>query len=333
MKLPNILYKISVFFEITKAYKALEYPVRIDLGLTNFCNSNCSFCVNDKINKKRGFMSESFFQSIIDCVEKKFYSKTVVGLELFDESLLHPKFVDFLEYASNHNVKMSMASNFISLSEEITKAILNSKINLMEISLYTLNKDRYSKIMGQDKYNLVLKNIHMFLSMAKDNNFKGKIRLRPMEDFSEETDAYKKEFYDQYRNLNFELKIPKKKRNWAGCLDLKWSMKEIYMRVPCSIPFRRMSVDWDGEVKICHQAMLSKDLNIGYIDENYTPFDLWNGREIKKIRKKFLKLDYSLFPSCRKCYDSRKYLSFSNFFKIFKPSRIFSYIKILIGNN
>ena len=318
MKLPNILYKALKIkaLKIAKAPLPLIYPIEVDVGLTNHCNLNCSFCPNDKIKKKRGFMEESLFKSVVDCIVTEFESKAILGLGLFGEATLHPNFVDFLKYASLCNLKINISTNTVILYGEIAETILNSKINLIEISFYTLDKKRYGEVTNSEQYDQVLKNIHSFLNRAEKQKFEGNIRLRPFDVFPTEMSMYKNEFYKRYPNLNFERQEIKKMRNWAGFFNVKDLLKGIYIQRPCLSPFRRLAVDWDGEVKLCCQAMLSEDLSVGYVDNDYNLYDLWKSKELNEIRERFLKLDYSRFPSCKRCYNSRRYLRFSDVLKL-----------------
>ena len=309
MRLPDTVYKVASLLKVATNPEVSEFPKEIDIGLTNICNLRCPFCVNDQIKKKRGFMEESLFRSIVDCICDKFASRPILGLGLFGEDTLHPKFVDFLDYASNKGLKINISTNATKLQETILNAIVSATINSLEISLYTLNRKRYNKIAGRERFDEVLNNAHSFLRMAEKAQFRGKIRLRPFESSSAEMDMYREEFYRKYNALNFERMEPKKKRNWAGYVDVPSLLRGVYVRRPCPFPFSRIVVDWDGEVRLCCQAMLAEDLTVGYIGQHYDLYDLWSGQELSEIRERFRKLDYDCFPSCKNCYDSRRYFS------------------------
>lgn len=248
------------------------------------------------------------FKSIIDCVRNKFQGKTVLGISLWGEPTLHPNFTEFLKYAFENGVKINLSSNFVEVNEAIAKAIIDYKVNAIEISFYNSDKDEYNKIVGREKYDQVLKNIRYFLTLAQASGFKGEVRVRPFKNFSNQLDFYKREFYQKYPSLNFETHSPKTTRNWAGQLNLPNLLKGVYLRVPCPFPFDRLAVDWDGEVRLCCQAMLAEDLRAGFITPDHDLAEMWNGQKMKEIREKFSKIDYRSFPSCRNCYDSRRYV-------------------------
>jgi len=320
MKLPNITYKILVFLKLIKKPQIRKFPWQVDIGLTNHCNFNCSMCLNDKITKKRGFMSETLFKSIVDCIHNKFKLKTILGIGLFGEPTLHPKFVDFIQYASQRDVNMRIAINCSLLSKEISQTIIDSTIISLELSFFSLDKEKYNQMVGKDIYEKALTNIHQFLELANQAHFKGRVRLRPFENNSQEMTAYQKEFYEKYTNLNFERQEPKKYDNWAGFFDSPKFLKGVYVRKPCEYIFSRISIDWDGEARLCCQAMMADDLIAGYINKNFDLDNLWHSQKLNEIKDKFLKLDYNSFPSCKNCHLSKRYVYFSELSKIFKQN-------------
>ena len=80
---------------------------------------------------------------------------------------------------------------------------------------------------------------------------------------------YRNQFYKRYPNINFERQEIKKIRSWAGFFSVKNLLEGAYIQKPCLFPFKRSVVDWDGEVKLYCQAMLSEDLSVGYINNDY----------------------------------------------------------------
>jgi radical SAM protein with 4Fe4S-binding SPASM domain len=88
------------------------------------------------------------------------------------------------------------------------------------------------------------------------------------------------------------------------------------VRKPCHSCFSSLAVDYDGEVKICCEAMLADDLSLGRLGKNCDLSDIWNGEKLKGVRDKFSKLNYDDFPSCRKCLRARRYLKISDLFKL-----------------
>lgn len=314
MKLPDIIYKL--YRKSTKELSKIKYPKNIDIGFTNYCNLCCEMCPNDKIKKQRGFMTEKLFYSIVDTIVDKFDNKTSLGIGLFGEAILHPKFGNLIEYASNKNVKLKIATNCVKMDEKLMMAIIRSRFVLFEMSFYSLKKERYDKMVGRNNFEITYNNVHKFLSLAEENGFSSKIRLRPLEKYSDEIESYQKEFYTKYPKLNFELPEPKRIENWAGFLDLK-SKSNIYTMQACPSVFSRFAIDWDGEIKLCCKSMVADDLSLGYVNENYTVYDVWNSQEYSAVLERFKQLDYSSFPSCLACQDSKKYLQFGDIKKKF----------------
>lgn len=308
MRLSNFIYKIYTELKGTPSPIVPSYPREIDGGITNQCNLDCQMCPHNKITKKKGFMSFELFKSMVDTIREKCESKTVLGLGLWGEPLLHPNIKEFLQYATKEEVTTKIVSNCVNLTPDIAQAIIEAKIQLFEISFYTFNKEQYNKMVGREVFDIVLKNVYNFLALAEEKKFQGKLRLRPLASYAKEMDIYKKEFYEKYPSLNFERQTPKELSNWAGFLaPSKW-WKNIYVYKPCTFCFTRLTIDWDGETYMCCQAMVAPDLSVGYINKDFDLYDMWNSDKFKNIRKKLLDLDYKSFPSCQKCNNARRYL-------------------------
>jgi MoaA/NifB/PqqE/SkfB family radical SAM enzyme len=76
---------------------------------TNGCNLKCALCYSQNPQlfkqRKRGFMDMGLFTKIIDEIISADLVKEI-GLNYGGESLLHPRFVDMLEYASKRKLKI-----------------------------------------------------------------------------------------------------------------------------------------------------------------------------------------------------------------------------------
>mgnify|MGYP003310530992 CR=1 FL=1 len=79
---------------------------KVYVEITNICNLNCSFCNNNKREKK--FMNVSDFSHIIDEVKK--YTDYIY-LHVKGEPLLHPLFKDFIHVASEKGFLINITTN------------------------------------------------------------------------------------------------------------------------------------------------------------------------------------------------------------------------------
>lgn len=85
-------------------------PLRIVLELTPRCNLRCSMCPRNYILESDGYMAEKLWKRLIDEV-----AETAPGTAILPfwrgESLLHPNFLDFINYARDKVLPIHLSTN------------------------------------------------------------------------------------------------------------------------------------------------------------------------------------------------------------------------------
>lgn len=108
---------------------------KIYIEITNSCNLNCSFCNNNKRDKK--FMSLEQFKRVIE--EIKPYTHYVY-LHVKGEPLLHPKFNSILQVCDENNIKVNITTNG-TLLKSVKNILLTHKcVRQVNVSLHSENK-------------------------------------------------------------------------------------------------------------------------------------------------------------------------------------------------
>jgi len=112
---------------------------KVYLEITNSCNLNCDFCIQNKRNKK--FMTEDSFCEILE--KLKGHTKYLY-FHILGEPLLHPQIRNFIEIANNKGFNVNITTN----------GYLISKINNIS-DLRQLNVSLHSY---DERYNISLEN-------------------------------------------------------------------------------------------------------------------------------------------------------------------------------
>lgn len=167
---------------------------RIYIELSNYCNLNCVFCTpTDKSNR---MLSLDQFKYIFDQVKEE---TDEVCLHVLGEPLIHPNFLEIIDYINQTDVKIMISTN-ARLIPSLSKDLINRRIDTFNISLhstYTLNDlDRTvfinALLVFIDKYQEIHKsNMHLRLwadsnEMIKLNNDKIRNQLFDYYKFSGE---------------------------------------------------------------------------------------------------------------------------------------------------
>ncbi len=133
----------------------LESPISISWEITSNCNSKCIFCCNDS-GKSCNELPFEKIKNIVKLLEEWGCMRINIG---GGEPLTRPDIISILKLFENSEVKPAIATNGILLNnEELLKQISKSCITL-QISLDTLEKEKYYKFRGIDALEKVKSNI------------------------------------------------------------------------------------------------------------------------------------------------------------------------------
>ena len=108
---------------------------KVYIEITNICNLNCSFCLNNKREKK--FMSVSDFSHIIN--EIKPYTDYIY-LHVKGEPLLNPNLDIFLDICDNNNIKVNITTNGTLLKKNFDILKKHKCLRQINVSLHSENE-------------------------------------------------------------------------------------------------------------------------------------------------------------------------------------------------
>lgn len=113
------------------------FPGIIHIELTNHCNKACSMCFLKNRYKKNlvplGYMDIELFKRIVDECIAEYIGEIPMEMNLFwgGESLLHPRFGEFVRYAKQNKIFLVLVTNGILLWER--------RNDLMDVNLITVS--------------------------------------------------------------------------------------------------------------------------------------------------------------------------------------------------
>ncbi len=137
---------------------------RVYVEVTNQCNLNCSTCMRNVWHVEYGQMAEEVFERILAgidaCPEKP---------ELFfggyGEPLSHPTVLKMVERAKKQGHYVSLITNGILLTEEVTRRFLELNLDMLWVSLDGASAECYADVRLGDSLPLVLENLTRLRSL------------------------------------------------------------------------------------------------------------------------------------------------------------------------
>ena len=289
------------------------------------CNSNCIMCTKRYFREKdqipQGFLSWDIFRKV-----KPFFKFTRrVLFSGFGEPFLHPEYLNMLNQIKRYNTFIYCFTNGLLLNEEIGRALVDSEMDMVNISFGGATKGTYRAIRGIDGFDTVINNIQYI------TEYKMKVgKIKPLLSFNvvamnnimpelEQLLYLAKKIGVQHfamPNLIVQSEAMREESIWnnkkeaektfkrAKALASKLNIDFIYpsldvIKSDCTDLLRKMFITWDGLVLSCAQERYI----IGDLRKNKI-ISIWNSKNVMNLRKKYYKngLD-SICPGCP-CFDN-----------------------------
>lgn len=131
----------EIFFE---AIKETTTIVNLQFELSSRCNERCIHCyIPDKKKNEGVDMPSSKVKEIIDeYVEMGGIHVTFSGGEAF----LHKELIDLVRYCRNKDLKVSILSNLLAVTDKQIEELKELNISLIQVSLYSMDPEKHDFI-------------------------------------------------------------------------------------------------------------------------------------------------------------------------------------------
>ena len=270
------------------------------LELTNKCNLHCKMC-KWQSREKTGYMSESLFKKCIN--EFSQLRLEVLNLQFGGESILHPDFKNFLEYAILHRGSgkigsIGLTDNGMLFNESIADLFVSLKVDWINFSLDGVGQVNDNIRLGS-KYSIIERNIKYLLK--KRGGAKRPNVLLNMVDY-EKTEREKLQFFNEwvFQVDSIEL-IPAILPNntWKTKDTLSPNIKIAPSPAFCTSPLNTIIIGWDGKVAGCCFDS-NFDMPLGDASKDSIKH-IWNGNKYQNLRKAVITNTFNVGSPCFGC--------------------------------
>lgn len=286
----------------TKFTDRMFFPRRILLEMTSRCNLLCKMCPQQNLTRPRMDMPGKLYRKLIDDID----SYGVEGIWLFNigEPLLHPEFYENIRHISTKkNLGVIwLSTNGRDFTEEHIKAVLNSNIDYINISVHAVSEETYNTVVPPGNFKTVQANLEKFYELKGISNLPRKpffhCQMIEQETTKHEIDAFIEKHY--YRadvvSINI-LEYVGIKNNLPASRERERKPLTSCNRVTRNDCF----IFSNGDVTLCDTAF-NAEIYLGNIHKQ-SLYEIWNGEKRKNIlmlneQGKMSELDF-----CRNCLD------------------------------
>lgn len=295
---------------LRKQHVCSQPPLRFWLEPTNICNIKCEMCPNPLIpREQKGMMDFALYEKIID--EASSFANEVYVFHR-GESLIHPELHRMISYAKEKGLLVKLNTNATILSEEKSRKILESGLDLISFSIDGYEKEVFERIRVGAHFEKVINNVRTFLQLKKERGYERPLtQIEIMEFLSYSgTDVRKKRgsFFNKFKGLSFDRTIFRKPHNVGGNVALTEAQGYMVHKkhyTPCSFPWYSLAIHWNGNVCPCPRDFMG-DLVIGNV-RNASLVEIWNGEKMLNIRRNILNRDLENQNCCKDCDQVYKY--------------------------
>ena len=267
------------------------FPAHLKIELTNYCNLACTFCPHEQMERSVGFMKTDLFKRIVD---SSVHHVEFVYLHFMGESLVHPKIFDMIRYARSKGIRAGLSTNASFLDEKRARGLLTSNIDFLIISFEGANPDTYEEVRLKGSYKETLQNIQSFYRLKREipNGVASAVQMIHTSESDEEVEGFRGQWPEGV--------IIKKIKNWGGQMPELTASKSVQNHLsPCALPWKELSVLWDGTLTLCANTY-DREVVLGHLDEESLE-EVWNGPKMQEIRRRHVARQVKGIPVCETC--------------------------------
>ena len=273
-----------------------NFPLFLDIEVTNMCNYRCSFCATAYFDEsmKRGVIKPEFVKKIID----EGAGKGLCGVKFNDrgEPLLCKALPQYVKYAKKKGlIDVYFNTNASLLDEKTSRWIVESGLDRISISIEGTTPEIYEKYRKEGKFKAVLKNI-TYLKNLRDKMKSKTPKIRVQTVMLEELRFLMGEYAKFWSRIADEVCYidykEESKRHLLGQMkDIPWACHQLW---------QRMVIWWDGTILPCNEDDKGK-LALGNISD-MTIEKAWNSEKLNDLRKLHKEGHSGDSNACKRCY-------------------------------
>ena len=284
-------------FEMARVEKVrTKWPIEVSLGLTSYCNLLCKMCYRNYIpDAGKKYMPIEMVDEIVEQCKELHISSFWLGS--FTEGLLHPDILYIIKKCGEvQALDYWFTTNGTLLNEEIAKAMIESGVTKLHVSLDAATPETYKKIRGGN-LQVVENNVRKFLELRKSMGSElPMLRVTMVE--QEDNKGEIEEFVEKWTGVADIVDV--QKMTDYSILENEELDRESYQHsfFDCYYPFYQLSVTYDGRLWPCPCPLFDSGKPVYLKDMSLKEY--WNSEEVLRIVQSIKKKD-NYFDCCLKC--------------------------------
>jgi radical SAM protein with 4Fe4S-binding SPASM domain len=268
----------------------------LSIETTNICNSDCVYCPNSVMTRRKMSIDMEMFKKIVDDFATSGGTDIDFNVVIGDP-LLDKKLIERGRYVRRYPQFQTLG--FVSTLQWLHKHDLDALIDTftwIAVSITLSGRESYKKFFGVDKYDAALGNLRKLVGAirAKNANFAVAIGIVPTDE-SKETILGHPDFIEINNLMGGTLERQVRDRSpfvgdWQGAVQLPAYLRKrpLYPRAfrPCMMLYNKLMIYSNGKVApcTCHDFNADSDLILGHAGETGI-MEFWNSDKLRALRR------------------------------------------------
>ena len=246
-----------------------------------------------------GSMEYGLFKRIIDQVKGHVDLVYIAGG--LGEPTLHKRLGEMITYARVAGVRVGLSTNATLLNPGICQAIFDARPDLILLSLDGATKEIHEKIRVGSNFEETMSNVEYFLREKHLKNLKQLYTIVQMIYMSEnqvEMNSFQKRWLS-YKGIN-EIRM-KKYIHLQGASQYPDDVSAVIatQNKSCILPWRQISISWDGKVAICCRDLdYTEQIGDAAV---HSISKIWNSEKMVNYRKMIAAGNKKKISICKNC--------------------------------
>jgi MoaA/NifB/PqqE/SkfB family radical SAM enzyme len=279
----------------------LSFPRYLEIETVNACNARCPMCTIEDWQRNTPTMKDDLFKHVADEIID--HSDEVIRVSLYrdGEPLLDKKLPNRIAYLKDGGVNATTISTNVSLlTEERSRALLEAGLDMIILSVDSLDKEVFENIRRRLKFEEVLENALKFIELRDQIRPQTRIYMRMIrqEGNLDEWPSY--EAYWRPKLSDNDRLYYHNIFNWGGQLQGFKSVEGSYEPgLPCVALWSLLVIFGDGRVPLCN-VDFNNVYPIGSVLEHSIE-ELWKSKVMNDLREQHLTGKKSCISLCENC--------------------------------
>ncbi len=292
--------------EVPKNRILLDFPMHLDLEVTNVCNLRCIMCsrthrLQEGTLEPPLHMGMDLFKQIVDeAAENNCYALRFNGDS--EALVLKETFIQMLMYASSKNfLDLFFGTNATLLTPEISRRLLNTGLTRINISIDSPEKETYEKIRVGADFDRVMENIRTFMKLRNSMNRRlpyVRAQMVVMEQNKQQVEDFERilgSAVDAVGYISYTPPFDTGHDQTLGATEKKFNPE-----FACEYLYQRLYIKANGDVGACFVEMPDRANIIGNVKTESIK-ELWLGPFMQKLRRQHESGRIAQAAMCRRC--------------------------------